>query len=65
MTDILVAQGKLDLRPIIARTPMKRLAAPAEIASVIGFLASEAASYVTGHSLVTDGGMTVDGNWYP
>ena len=65
MTDILVAQGKLDLRPIIARTPMKRLAAPAEIASVIGFLASDAASYVTGHSLVTDGGMTVDGNWYP
>ncbi|MHB1164165.1 MAG: SDR family NAD(P)-dependent oxidoreductase [Candidatus Nanopelagicales bacterium] len=65
MTAMLVEQGKLDVNPIMARTPMKRLAEPSEIANVIGFLASDAASYVTGHSLVADGGMTVDGNWYP
>jgi NAD(P)-dependent dehydrogenase (short-subunit alcohol dehydrogenase family) len=65
MTATLVSQGKLDLNPIIARTPMKRLAEPSEIAEVIWFLASDGASYVTGHSLVADGGMTVDGNWYP
>jgi 3-oxoacyl-[acyl-carrier protein] reductase len=38
--------------------PMRRLAAPAEIAAVVGFLASPAASYVTGVNLPVDGGRT-------
>jgi short-subunit dehydrogenase len=64
MTAVNIEKGFVDPGPIIARTPLGRFAQPSEIASVIGFLASDAASYVTGHSLTTDGGMTIDGNWY-
>ena len=41
-----------------ASTPMGRMAQPAEIASVIAFLASDDASYVTGAEFVVDGGYT-------
>lgn len=38
--------------------PMKRFAEPEEIASVIAFLASDDASFVTGANVVVDGGLT-------
>ena len=38
------------------RIPLGRLAEPAEIAEAVQFLSSAAASYVTGHTLVVDGG---------
>ena len=37
---------------------LQRLGTPEEVASVIQFLASEGASYITGASLLVDGGMT-------
>ena len=40
------------------RTPAKRWADPAEIAGAALFLASPAASYVNGHTLVVDGGVS-------
>lgn len=39
-----------------SRVPMKRLGMPAEVAKVVCFLASDDASYVTGTSIVVDGG---------
>ena len=42
-----------------AKTPMARWAEPEEIASAILFLSSTAASFVTGHTLVVDGGYSI------
>ena len=41
------------------RTPMGRWAKPAELGGAAVFLASEAGSYVTGHTIYVDGGLTV------
>jgi 3-oxoacyl-[acyl-carrier protein] reductase len=57
MTDILktVPQDLLD--KFAAMTMLKRLGQPKEIANVALFLASEEASYVTGHTMSVNGGM--------
>jgi NAD(P)-dependent dehydrogenase (short-subunit alcohol dehydrogenase family) len=48
-----ISQGLID------DTPMARAGEASEVASAIAFLASEDASFVTGHQLVVDGGYTV------
>ncbi|MET1089511.1 MAG: SDR family oxidoreductase [Arthrobacter sp.] len=63
-TQALAEQGKLNKQPIVDRTPLRRFARPEEIAATILFLASPAASFITGHTLVADGGLTIDGAWY-
>ena len=56
-----LADGSLQEDWMIARVPMKRLAATQEIANIVRFLASDEASYVTGQTIVADGGWTVQG----
>jgi NAD(P)-dependent dehydrogenase (short-subunit alcohol dehydrogenase family) len=43
-------------RRVMSRTPMKRFGQPSEVADVVAFLASDAASYITGEIVVIDGG---------
>jgi NAD(P)-dependent dehydrogenase (short-subunit alcohol dehydrogenase family) len=45
---------------LVSTVPLKRLAAPEEIAHVIAFVASPNASYMTGASIPVDGGMIAD-----
>src|SRR5689334_9228580 len=45
---------------LVSTVPVKRLAAPEEIAHVIAFVASANASYMTGASIPVDGGMIAD-----
>ena len=48
----------------IAHTPLRRLGETEDVADVVLFFASEAARYVTGQTLVVDGGMTMGSDWW-
>ena len=43
-----------------ARVPLGRMAEPEEVAPGAVFLASDGASYVNGHMLIIDGGLSVN-----
>lgn len=54
MTDKLTEEQK---KAIVRRVPMARMGEPSEIAHAAVFLASDRAAYITGQTLVIDGGM--------
>jgi NAD(P)-dependent dehydrogenase (short-subunit alcohol dehydrogenase family) len=56
MTEKLQAEGRIDFEAIKRRTPQRRIAEPADLAGAYVYLASEDASFVTGETIVVDGG---------
>jgi NAD(P)-dependent dehydrogenase (short-subunit alcohol dehydrogenase family) len=59
LAPVLEIPGQLE--SLISHTPLRRLAQPEDIASVVRFLLSDDAAYITGTSIVVDGGMTAVG----
>ena len=56
-----IADGSIDLAGLLSEIPMRRQAAPSEVAAVVRFLASQDASYITGQTIVVDGGWSTQG----
>jgi 3-oxoacyl-[acyl-carrier protein] reductase len=56
-----IADGSIRLDVMTGEIPMGRLATTEEIAGTVLFLASDDASYVTGQTIVADGGWTILG----
>lgn len=59
LTDIVHRLGAPDTSSFAESVPLKRLATVEEIANAVAFLASDESSYMTGHAMVVDGGLTV------
>src|SRR5262245_58360410 len=55
--------GGFTMDDVAGRTPLGRLAEPEEVARVVAFLVSDDASYLTGSSVLVDGGWLADGGW--
>jgi len=53
----------LDQTDIDRRVPLARVAKPEEVAHAVGFLVSDAAAYVTGTTLLVDGGWLTNAAW--
>ena len=49
------------LKAVTATTPLRRIGEPAEIAGAAVYLASRASSFMTGQTIVVDGGATIAG----
>jgi len=58
-TDMTAALKEEIIEQVKSRTPLGRLGEPQDVADAVLFLASDAASFITGHVLVVDGGLTV------
>jgi NAD(P)-dependent dehydrogenase (short-subunit alcohol dehydrogenase family) len=58
MTDVLksVVDDKAAMNRVLSRTPLGRVGEPSEIGAIAAFLASDAASYITGQTIYADGG---------
>jgi 3-oxoacyl-[acyl-carrier protein] reductase len=59
-TDMTKALDEKQKEGLVGSIPLGRLGSPADIAAAVGYLASPAASYVTGTTLHVNGGMYMD-----
>lgn len=56
VTDMMLASKIMDMSAVAAGLPLRRMGRPEEVAEAVVWLASDAASFVVGHVLCTDGG---------
>jgi NAD(P)-dependent dehydrogenase (short-subunit alcohol dehydrogenase family) len=61
LMDELMGRGAINGAEICGKTPMNRLGRPEEMAEAALYLASDAAAFITGHALVSDGGWLANG----
>jgi 3-oxoacyl-[acyl-carrier protein] reductase len=59
-TDMTLALGDEQRAKLVENVPLKRLGQPSDIAAAVAFLASPAASYITGVTLHVNGGMYME-----
>lgn len=57
-SDMTKELGEVVMAEVAKRIPAKRVGQPEDVAAAVLFLASPAAAYITGQTLVVDGGMT-------
>lgn len=57
-TDMVQILGDDIKKMLVEETPLGRIGTPEDVAAVVSFLASDAASFVTGQVICTDGGFT-------
>ncbi len=58
-TDLMLSVGDAALEQLISQIPMGRLGKPEEVASVVGYLVSDEASYITGQIFNVNGGLYI------
>ena len=58
-TDMTADLGDDALKSTAKQISVGRLGRPEEVASAVGYLVSDDAGYITGHTLVVDGGMAL------
>jgi NAD(P)-dependent dehydrogenase (short-subunit alcohol dehydrogenase family) len=56
VTEMMLASKIMDMNAVAAGLPLRRMGQPEEVAEAVVWLASDAASFVVGHVLCTDGG---------
>jgi len=58
-----IEKGLVDARSLEQGIPLGRFGEPSDVAQAVSFLLSEKAGYITGQTLVVDGGVLANGNF--
>jgi 3-oxoacyl-[acyl-carrier protein] reductase len=57
-TDMSASLSAAGRQQVVRRTPLNRLGTVADVVPLVGFLLSEEARFITGQTLIVDGGIT-------